>query len=83
MKGEEIIVRLRENEAAFHDWGVTHAALVGSLAGDERPESDTDILIEFNSGGLRGNALPRNHLESVAPFRSHKNGAIEWLKIFP
>ena len=45
---EEILSRLRENEAALRAQGVTHAALFGSRArGEERPESDTDILIEF------------------------------------
>ena len=49
MSREEIIARLRENEAALRRRGVAHAALFGSRArGDERPDSDTDILIEFD-----------------------------------
>ena len=49
MNREEIIARLRENEAALRKRGVTHAALFGSRArGDQRPESDTDIMIEFD-----------------------------------
>src|ERR1700732_3935526 len=49
MNREQIIARLRENEAALRKRGVAHAALFGSRArGDERPESDTDILIEFD-----------------------------------
>jgi len=49
MNRDEIIVRLRENEAALRHRGVAHAALFGSRArGDERPESDTDVLIEFD-----------------------------------
>jgi uncharacterized protein len=42
MNREEIIARLRENEATLRKRGVAHAALFGSRArGDERPESDT------------------------------------------
>jgi len=49
MSREEIIARLRENEAALRRRGVAHAALFGSRArGDERPDRDTDILIEFD-----------------------------------
>ena len=49
MNHEEIIARLRENEAALRKRGVAHAALFGSRArGDQRPESDTDIMIEFD-----------------------------------
>jgi predicted nucleotidyltransferase len=48
MNREHIIARLRENEAALRARGVAHAALFGSRArGEERPDSDTDILIEF------------------------------------
>jgi predicted nucleotidyltransferase len=46
---EEIIARLRENEVALRARGVAHAALFGSRArGDQRPDSDTDIMIEFD-----------------------------------
>jgi len=49
MNREEIIARLRENEAALRKRGVAHAALFGSRArGDQRPEIDTDIMIEFD-----------------------------------
>jgi predicted nucleotidyltransferase len=49
MSREEIIARLRENEAALRARGVTHAALFGSRArGDAREDSDTDIMIEID-----------------------------------
>ena len=53
MQRDEIITRLRENEAALRKRGVAHAALFGSRArGDERPDSDTDILIEFDPAAI-------------------------------
>ena len=49
MNRQEILDRLRENERALRARGVTHAALFGSRArGDDRPESDTDILIDID-----------------------------------
>lgn len=49
MNRQEILNRLRENERALRERGVTHAALFGSRArGDNRPDSDTDIMIEVD-----------------------------------
>jgi uncharacterized protein len=49
MNCQEILAQLRENEPALRARGVRHAALFGSRAcGDDRPESDIDIMIEFN-----------------------------------
>jgi len=49
MSCEEIIARLRENEQTLRTRGVAHAALFGSRArGDQRVESDTDIMIELD-----------------------------------
>lgn len=55
MDRQEIIARLRENEAALKARGVAHAALFGSRArGDARPDSDTDIMIEIDPGAHVG-----------------------------
>ena len=49
MSREEIIDRLRENEAALRERGVGSCRLVWFAgAGDQRPECDTDIMIEFD-----------------------------------
>ncbi len=51
----EIIARLRDNQAALRARGVAHAALFGSLArGDDRPDSDTDIMIEIDPAAWVG-----------------------------
>jgi predicted nucleotidyltransferase len=48
MNGQEIVATLRESEAALRTRGVCHAAVFGSRArGDNRPDSDTDIMIEI------------------------------------
>jgi uncharacterized protein len=49
MNSQEILARLRENETALRSRGVGHAALFGSRArGDNRPDSDIDIMIEID-----------------------------------
>jgi len=49
MNRDEIIKKLKPCEADLRARGVTHAALFGSRArGDDRPDSDTDIMIEVD-----------------------------------
>jgi predicted nucleotidyltransferase len=49
MDKHDILTRLRQNEAALKARGVTHAALFGSRArGDNRPDSDIDIMIDID-----------------------------------
>jgi uncharacterized protein len=48
MKRDEIIEKLKEREADLRARGVAHAALFGSVArGDDRPDSDIDIMVEI------------------------------------
>jgi len=45
---EEILRLLSEHRAEWRKWGVKSLALFGStVRGDLRPESDVDILVEF------------------------------------
>lgn len=51
MNSQEVLARLKENEAALRARGVSHVALFGSLArGDNRPDSDIDLMIEVDPG---------------------------------
>ena len=55
MDSQEIIARLRKNESGLRDRGVRHAALFGSSArGDQRPDSDVDIMIEIDPAARIG-----------------------------
>jgi len=51
----DIIARLRENEGPLRERGIRHAALFGSCArGEERPDSDIDIMIEVDPAARIG-----------------------------
>jgi predicted nucleotidyltransferase len=69
MNRQEIIDRLRENEDALRARGVAHAALFGSRArGDNRPDSDTDIMVEIDPAariGVWGYAGLKEYIASL------------------
>lgn len=49
MNRDDIIARLRQNEAELRARGVLHAALFGSRArNDARQDSDTDIMVDLD-----------------------------------
>jgi uncharacterized protein len=51
MKRDQIIATLKAAEPELRKRGIRHAALFGSVArGEERPDSDIDILVEFEPG---------------------------------
>jgi uncharacterized protein len=69
MTKQDIIARLQENEVALRSRGVAHAALFGSRArGDDRPDSDTDIMIEIDPNahiGVWGYAGIKEYIASL------------------
>lgn len=49
MNRRDALAVLRRSEAALRARGVCHAALFGSVArGDDRPDSDIDVMIEVD-----------------------------------
>ena len=49
MNAQHAVDILRRNETALRSRGIRHAALFGSIArGDDRPESDIDIVVEID-----------------------------------
>lgn len=51
MRRDDVIARLKEAEPALRARGIKRAAVFGSVArGDDRPDSDIDILVEFEPG---------------------------------
>ena len=54
MNRQDAIATLRRHEAALRARGVLHAALFGSVArGDERSDSDIDVLVEIDPDAVR------------------------------
>ena len=51
MRRDEVIARLKEAEPALRARGIRRAAVFGSVArGEDGPDSDIDILVEFEPG---------------------------------
>jgi predicted nucleotidyltransferase len=51
MRRDDIIARLKKAEPDLRARGVRRAAVFGSIArGDDRPDSDIDIMIEIDPG---------------------------------
>jgi hypothetical protein len=51
MRRDDIIAKLKSAEPALRARGIRRAAVFGSVArGDDRPDSDIDILVEFEPG---------------------------------
>jgi len=49
MVRDELIATLKRHKADLDRMGVSHLAIFGSFArGEERPDSDVDILVDFN-----------------------------------
>jgi len=73
MDRREIIAKLREHEAGLRAQGVAHAALFGSRArGDNRPDSDIDIMVEIEPEahiGVWGYIGVVHAIEDMFPFR--------------
>lgn len=55
MKKETVIQALRENKEVLSQFNVRSLSVFGSVARDESgPESDVDILVEFEPGARAG-----------------------------
>jgi len=55
MNAETAVATLRHHEKDLRARGVAHAAVFGSVArGENRPDSDLDILVEFEPGSEGG-----------------------------
>jgi uncharacterized protein len=70
MDRNAIVARLQEQERALRERGVTRAALFGSRArGDNRPDSDIDIMIEVAPMSLWGYVGVTQFIQDIFPDR--------------
>jgi predicted nucleotidyltransferase len=84
MKRDEIIRTSKEPEANSRAYGVTPAALFGSVVlGQQRP--DSDILVDFDPAavatifdcaGLKGYGVPQTCPPSIIPLRKSRRKTI-------
>lgn len=67
MTRDDIIEALRQHMPEIKRYGVSHLAVFGSLArGEETPDSDVDILVEFDQPiGLFGFVGLQRDLEGI------------------
>ena len=69
MGAQDILAKLKTDEAALSRFGVRRVGVFGSVArGEDNLESDVDILVDFFEGrtpGLFGFVRLQNHLETV------------------
>jgi len=67
MERKNVVEILTQNQTEMQEWGVKSLALFGSVARDEaNPESDVDILVEFNRPmGLFGLIELQTRLEEL------------------
>jgi predicted nucleotidyltransferase len=55
MNRDDILATLRDRQTDLTRMGVRHAALFGSVArGDDRPDSDVDVMIDVDAAIVRG-----------------------------
>jgi predicted nucleotidyltransferase len=87
MDRDDILARLRDNEAMLKARGVLHAALFGSRArGNARPDSDIDIMIEIDPEahigvwGYAGVALDIAELFDGPVDVAGRDGLKPWIK---
>jgi predicted nucleotidyltransferase len=88
MDRQDVITKLREHEPELRAAGVVHLSLFGSVArGDESPQSDVDLMAEFDPG-REYSLLDRVRLErrlgeilgtsvDLAPARTLKDDVLE------